>query len=80
MTPRHSRPDGAEQNLEAAVREAKEARDKAIADADKTFWTRIAELKGSYRGAQTDIAGFLGVTRDAILKGIKKHAGDKPTS
>jgi hypothetical protein len=73
VTPRHSRPDGAEQNLEAAVREAKEARDKQIAEAETAFWTRIAELKGSYRGAQTDIANFLGITRDAILKAIKKH-------
>lgn len=80
MTPRHSRPEDAEQTLQEEVRAAKEARDTAIAQAETAFWTRIAELKGSYRGAQTDIATFLGVTRDAILKAIKKHTGDKPTS
>jgi hypothetical protein len=80
VTPRHSRPEDAEHNLQEEVRAAKEERDKAIAQAETAFWTRIAELKGSYRGAQTDIAAFLGVTRDAILKAIKKHTGDKPTS
>ncbi|MFJ2007948.1 hypothetical protein [Streptomyces chartreusis] len=75
MTPRHSRPDGAESALEEAVKEAKDQRDKAIAQAERTYWTRIEELKGSYRGAQTDIAEILGVTRDAILKAIKKHTG-----
>ncbi|WP_405535341.1 hypothetical protein OG426_55485 (plasmid) [Streptomyces canus] len=36
----------------------------------------MAELKNSYRGAQTDIADVLGITRDAILKGIKTNVGD----
>lgn len=80
MTPRHSRPEDAEKNLQEAVRAAKAERDTKIAEAETVFWTRIAELKGSYRGAQTDIATILGVTRDAILKAIKKHTGGKPTS
>jgi hypothetical protein len=36
----------------------------------------MAELKNSYRGAQTDIADALGVTRDAILKGIKANSAE----
>lgn len=76
MSPRHSRPEGAEETLAAAVREAARERDDAIGDAQRKFWRRIAELKNSYRGAQTDIADALGVTRDAILKGVKTHVGD----
>ncbi|MGX1025424.1 glutamyl-tRNA reductase [Streptomyces ambofaciens] len=76
MTPRHSRPEGAEKRLEEAVRAAKRQRDKAVRQAETTFWTEIAELKQSYRGAHTDIASVLGVTRDAILKSVKKYAND----
>ncbi|WP_316779621.1 hypothetical protein [Streptomyces sasae] len=75
MTPRHSRPEDAKQELEAAVTAAKQERDDAVTEADRKFWTRIHELKSLYRGAQTDIAELLGVTRDAVLKATKKHAG-----
>lgn len=73
MPPRHSRPDGAAQRLKDAVLEAKAERDNAIAAAESKFWIRMAELKAEYRGAQTDIADALGVTRDAVLKATKKH-------
>ncbi|MET8809718.1 hypothetical protein [Streptomyces sp. NPDC004546] len=73
MSPRHSRPEGAPERLATAVREAARERDEAICEAQKKFWNRMAELKNSYRGAQTDIADVLGVTRDAILKGIKNN-------
>lgn len=76
MSPRHSRPEGAQETLAAAVREAARERDDAIGEAQRRFWSRVAELKNSYRGAQTDIADALGVTRDAILKGIKTNVGD----
>ncbi|MGW4784927.1 hypothetical protein [Streptomyces sp. NPDC004230] len=77
---RASRPEGAAESLQNEVRAARAEREEAIAQAERTFWTRIAKLKASYRGAQNDIADILGVTRDAILKGIKKNTDDKPTS
>jgi hypothetical protein len=58
------------------VREAARERDDAISEAQRKFWSRMTELKNSYRGAQTDIADVLGITRDAILKGIKTNVGD----
>lgn len=76
MSPRHSRPEGAQERLATAVREAAQERDDAIGEAQRRFWSRMAELKNSYRGAQTDIADVLGITRDAILKGIKTNVGD----
>ncbi|GAA3838995.1 hypothetical protein GCM10022403_084180 [Streptomyces coacervatus] len=79
MPPQHSRPEGAQQTLREAVSEAKKRRDDAVAEAERSFWTRIAELKSSYRGATTDMEPILGVTRDAILKAVKKHTGEKPT-
>ena len=80
MTPQHSRPEGAREALEKDVNAAKSKRDQKIAEAEAEFYGTLAQLKSRYRGAQTDIATILGVTRDAILKAIKKHTGGKPTS
>ncbi|GAA2523412.1 hypothetical protein GCM10010276_88310 [Streptomyces longisporus] len=76
MSPRHSRPEGAVERLAAAVREAEKERDQEITAAQEKFWSRMAELKNAYRGAQTDMADVLGLTRDAILKGIKSNVRD----
>ncbi|MGW0647338.1 hypothetical protein ACWD4T_00795 [Streptomyces umbrinus] len=65
-------------SLEEAVRAAKKERDEAIDAAEKKLWTTINELKGRYHGAQTDIAQILDITRDTILKNVKKHTTDKP--
>ncbi|MFE2693649.1 hypothetical protein [Streptomyces mirabilis] len=76
MTPR---PEDAVKSLQEAVRAAKKERDDAIEAAERKYWRTIAELKGRYRGAQTDIAEVLGITRDYILKQVKKYTSDKPS-
>ena len=70
MTPRPSPEIRAD--ILARATAARAARDEQQADADMQFGLALAELAASYHGAQADIAAELGITRDAILKTIKR--------
>ncbi|MDQ0945995.1 hypothetical protein [Streptomyces sp. V1I1] len=72
MTPR---PDAETvDKLKAAVLAAKKERDETVAAAEKKLWQTIGKLGNAYHGAKTDIAEALGLTRDAVLKQVKKHS------
>ncbi|MFG2667639.1 hypothetical protein ACGFY6_25770 [Streptomyces sp. NPDC048387] len=73
MTPRPDLPPGTLEDLKAAVKIAKSARDKAVFEAEQQFWKRMGELSKNYFGAKQDVADTLGVTRDNVYKNVKKY-------
>ncbi|MGW6571944.1 hypothetical protein ACWGAN_07180 [Streptomyces sp. NPDC054945] len=73
MTPR---PESAG-NLEAEVLAARTERDTAVHAAEKKFWLQMGVLSRSYRGAQTDVAAALNVTRDNVYKNVRKYENDE---
>jgi hypothetical protein len=59
--------------LKTRARAAMQRRDQAREQADTEFWLTVAaELESGYFGAQADIAAALGLTRDTVLKSIKR--------